>query len=156
MSWLSALGSGLLSFHPAMNVLAVRGIELSPMKDFDQIVDYRAEKREHLRGRNNVTSCRSPTRDFDPFDIKTELKNKRHLEFQRRRSVSPEQSTNFSKRKPKRKTLTMKQYLSTRKSETLHTNIQNIPTSNGRPLTVLVPNSSKTDGPSTSKWVSIF
>ncbi|KAG7227112.1 hypothetical protein INR49_022460 [Caranx melampygus] len=41
---------------------ALAGIELSPVKVFDQIVEVRAEKREHLRGRNNVTSCRSPTR----------------------------------------------------------------------------------------------
>ncbi|XP_034551908.1 TRAF3-interacting JNK-activating modulator [Notolabrus celidotus] len=140
-----------------MDALAVSGIELSPMKDFDQIVDYRAEKREHLRGRNNVTSCRSPTRELDTLRIKTELKNKRHLEFLRRRSVSPEPSTNWSsQRKPTKKTLSMKHYSQTSKSETLHTNVQNIPTSNGRPLMILTSNSSVTDGPSTSKWASLW
>ncbi|XP_074538169.1 uncharacterized protein traf3ip3 [Halichoeres trimaculatus] len=140
-----------------MNDLAVSGTELSSMKDFDKIVDYRAEKREHLRGRNNVTSCRSPPRDFDALCIKTEMKDKRHLEFQRRRSVSPEQTANCSsKRKPRKKRLTMKHYLSISKSETLHTNTQNIPTSNGRPLTVLAPNSSKTDDKITSNWASLW
>ncbi|CAJ1085367.1 TRAF3-interacting JNK-activating modulator [Xyrichtys novacula] len=147
----------LLSPHTAMDVLAVYGIECPPMKDFDQIVDYRAEKREHLRGRNNVTSCRSPTREFEPIRIKSELKEKRHLEFQRRRSVSPEPSANLiSKKKPKRKTLSMKYYSPNSKSETLHTNVQKTPTSDGRPLMVFTPNSSLTDSPSTSKWAYLW
>ncbi|XP_020487854.2 TRAF3-interacting JNK-activating modulator [Labrus bergylta] len=138
-----------------MYTLATSGIDISPMKSFDQIVDYRAEKHEHLRGRNNVTSCRSPTRELDTKRIKTELKEKRHLEFLRRRSVSPELSKNHSsKRKVSPKTFSMKHPSSISKSETLHTNTQN--TSNGRPLMILTPNSSITDGPSTSKWASLW
>lgn len=57
---------------------------------FDQKVAIRAERHEQLRGRKNVTSCRSPTRENETLRIKTELKEKRHLDFLRRRSVSPE------------------------------------------------------------------
>ncbi|KAE8293365.1 hypothetical protein D5F01_LYC08476 [Larimichthys crocea] len=75
-----------------MDALAVSGLQLSPVKDFDQIVEIRAEKHAHLRGRNNVTSCRSPTRENTKL-IKNELKEKRHQEFLRRRSVWSEQVT---------------------------------------------------------------
>ncbi|XP_041655551.1 TRAF3-interacting JNK-activating modulator isoform X2 [Cheilinus undulatus] len=140
-----------------MDDLAIGGIDLSPFKNFDLIVDYRAVKREHLRGRNNVTSCRSPTRELDTFHIKTELKEKRHLEFLRRRSVSPDPSTKCSsKRRRTPKTASMKQYSTIRKLDTLHTNVHTSPTSNGRPLMILTPNSSITDGPSTSKWASLW
>ena len=73
---------------PAMDTLAAA--QLSSVKDFDRLVEARAQKHQHLRGRNNVTSCRSPTREFDTKLIKNELKDKRQLEFLRRRSVSPE------------------------------------------------------------------
>ncbi|XP_031142420.1 TRAF3-interacting JNK-activating modulator [Sander lucioperca] len=145
-----------------MDALAITGIQLSPVKHFDQLVDIRAEKREHLRGRNNVTSCRSPTREFDTRLIKNELKEKRHLEFLRRRSVSPEpcglNTTNYSsRRKPSPKTFSMKHHSSISKSEALHTNIQNTPTANGRhPMMILTPNSSISDGPSTSNWASLW
>ncbi|XP_038578698.1 LOW QUALITY PROTEIN: TRAF3-interacting JNK-activating modulator [Micropterus salmoides] len=139
---------------------ALAGIQLSPMKDFDQKVDIRAEKREHLRGRNNLTSCRSPTREFDTRLIKKELKEKRHLEFLRRRSVSPQPhdlSTNrSSKRNRLPKTFSMPYNSSFSKLETLHTNIQNTPTANGHRKMILTPNSSITDGPSTSKWASLW
>ncbi|XP_044068828.1 TRAF3-interacting JNK-activating modulator [Siniperca chuatsi] len=144
-----------------MDTLIVSGIQLSPVKGFDQIVEIRAQKREHLRGRNNVTSCRSPTREFDTKLIKNELKEKRHLEFLRRRSVSPEpydlKSTNHSsKRNPLPKTFSIQHHSSFSKSETLHTNIQNTPTTNGQPMMISTPNSSITDGPSTSKWASLW
>ncbi|XP_029292244.1 TRAF3-interacting JNK-activating modulator isoform X2 [Cottoperca gobio] len=145
-----------------MDALSVGGIQLSPVKHFDQILDRRAEKREHLRGRNNVTSCRSPTRDFDTRSIKKELKEKRHLEFLRRRSVSPEpcalSTENYSsRRKPSPNTFAMKHYCSISKSEALHTHIQNTPTTNGRlPMMILTPNSSIADGPSTSNWASLW
>ncbi|TKS77494.1 TRAF3-interacting JNK-activating modulator [Collichthys lucidus] len=83
----------LLSVYTAMDALAVSGLQLSPVKDFDQIVEIRAEKHAHLRGRNNVTSCRSPTREFNTKLMKNELKEKRHQEFLRRRSVWSEQVT---------------------------------------------------------------
>lgn len=145
-----------------MDALAVSGLQLSPVKPFDQIVEIRAEKREHLRGRNNVTSCRSPTRDFDARQIKNELKEKRHLEFLRRRSVSPElyglNTTNYSsRRKLSPRTFSVKHHRSISKSETMHTNIQNTPTSNGRhPKVTLTPRGSMADGPSTSNWALLW
>lgn len=120
-----------------MDVLAVSGIQLSPLKDFDQMVEIRAEKREHLRGRNNVTSCRSPTREFDTRQIKNELKKKRHVEFLRRRSVSPDLCD--SKQKSSSKTFSMRHH----NSEIQHS------------VMFLTRNSSKSDAPSTSKWVNI-
>ncbi|XP_070766540.1 TRAF3-interacting JNK-activating modulator [Enoplosus armatus] len=145
----------------AMDALAVSGLQLSPVKDFDQLVETRAEKREHLRGRNNVTSCRSPTREFDTKLIKNELKEKRHLEFLRRRSVSPEpcgekSTTCSSKRNPLPKTYLIQHHSSFSKSETLHTNIQNTRTANGHPVRIITANSSNTDSPSTSKWASLW
>ncbi|KAM6930159.1 TRAF3-interacting JNK-activating modulator isoform 2-T3 [Lycodopsis pacificus] len=145
-----------------MDALTVRCIQLSPVKHFEQIVDIRAEKREHLRGRNNVTSCRSPTTELNTRLIKNELKEKRQLEFLRRRSVSPEpcglNTTNYySRRKPSPKTFSMKQYSTISKSETLHTNVQNTPTDKGRhTMMILTPNSSVTEGPSTSNWASLW
>ncbi|XP_040915810.1 TRAF3-interacting JNK-activating modulator [Toxotes jaculatrix] len=129
----------------------------SPLKDFDQIVEVRAEKREHLRGRNNVTSCRSPTREFDTKHIKNELKEKRHLEFLRRRSVSPELCGLKSTRtKPSPKTFSLKYHSSSSKLKTLPTNIQTSPTSNGHTKIILTPNRSITDGPVTSTWASVW
>ncbi|XP_075951311.1 TRAF3-interacting JNK-activating modulator isoform X2 [Anarhichas minor] len=145
-----------------MDALTLRCIQLSPVKHFEQIVDIRAEKREHLRGRNNVTSCRSPTRELNTRLIKNELKEKRQLEFLRRRSVSPEpcglNTTNYySRRKPSTKTFLMKQYSPISKLETLHTNVQNTPTDKGRhTMIILTPNSSVTEGPSTSNWASLW
>ncbi|MEQ2177826.1 hypothetical protein GOODEAATRI_007591 [Goodea atripinnis] len=74
----------------AMDLLDFSRIRHFQEREFDRKVDYRAEKREYLRGRNNVTSCRSPTRELDTRQIKKQLKEKRQLEFLRRRSVSPE------------------------------------------------------------------
>lgn len=67
------------------------GPQASPgNSSFDQKIEIRAERHEQLRGRNNVTLCRSPTRENETLRIKMELKEKRHLDFLRRRSVSPE------------------------------------------------------------------
>lgn len=141
-----------------MDALAVSGIQLSPVKDFDQIVAIRAERHEHLRGRNNVTSCRSKTREFDTRLFKNELKKKRHLEFLRRRSVSPEPSalrcTNRSSRSnTSPKTFSLNHHSSVRNSETLHTDFQNTPTGNGHAVKILTPKSI-TDGPSNNRWVN--
>lgn len=73
-----------------MDVVAVSGLKLSPVKDFEQLAELRAQNHEHLRGRNNVTSCRSPTREINTKLIKDELKKKRHQEFLKRRSVGLE------------------------------------------------------------------
>ncbi|XP_040049322.2 uncharacterized protein traf3ip3 [Gasterosteus aculeatus] len=144
-----------------MDALTVSGIQLSPVRHFERMVDIRAEKREHLRGRNNVTSCRSPTREVDTRRIKNELKEKRQREFLRRRSVSPEacasNTTNYysgQKRSPN--TFSMKQYSSISKSETLHTNVQYTPTADGKRTMFLTPNSSVSGGQSTSNWASLW
>lgn len=125
------------------------------VKPFDQIVEIRAERHEHLRRRNNVTSCRSPTRESEMVRIKNELKEKRHLEFQRRRSVSPEPtpwgSKNTSSRtKSSSKTCSMGHYSSTRNSKT---NFQKGPTNNGQAVIISTP-SVTTDGQSSNIWVS--
>ncbi|KAM9343700.1 uncharacterized protein traf3ip3 [Pholidichthys leucotaenia] len=123
-----------------------REIQLTPMKNFDQLLEIRAEKREHLRGRNNVTSCRSPTHEFDTKLIKNELKDKRHQEFLRRRSVSPDTSSSKSEK-----------HSSKRKNSprtTLHTNTQNRHNANGQPVMILTTHS--TDDPSSSKWASLW
>lgn len=73
-----------------MDVVAVSRLKLSPVKGFEQLAELRAQNHEHLRGRNNVTSCRSPTREINTKLIKDELKKKRHQEFLKRRSVSLE------------------------------------------------------------------
>lgn len=134
-----------------MDALAVSGIQLSPEKYFDRILDIRAEKREHLRGRNNVTSCRSPVREIDTRQLKNELKEKRHLEFLRRRSVSPEPCERSSRRKSP--VFSGKYHSSSYNLEVTETNRQN---AKAHPLMVLTPNSSITDDPSTSKWVKDF
>ena len=74
----------------SLESMDVSATPTSPIKEFDQKEEKRAEKYQHLRGRNNTTSCRSPPRDVDTRLIKHMLQHKRHLEFQRRRSGSPE------------------------------------------------------------------
>lgn len=129
-----------------MDVLSIRRVQLPPVKEFDEKVLIRAEQHEHRRGRNNVTSCRSPTRQFDTRFMKNELKEKRHLEFLRRRSVSPElcgmERRNYS---PKAF------YRSSNKSE-ISSNFQLTRPANGHPVTT--PSSSRSDVPGTSKWVN--
>lgn len=120
-----------------MDVLAVSGIKLSPVKCFEQLAELRAQNHEHLRGRNNVTLCRSPTREIDTKLIKDELKKKRHQEFLKRRSVSPEPET-FS---PKLC------------SKSSYPTIQNPPTGIRHPAKI-VQRSSITDGPSSHRQVT--
>lgn len=73
-----------------MDDLVLSRIKPAAVKSFEQLAELRAQRREHLRWRNNVTSCRSPTREIDTKLIKDEMKNKRHQEFLKRRSVSLE------------------------------------------------------------------
>ncbi|XP_029362524.1 TRAF3-interacting JNK-activating modulator isoform X2 [Echeneis naucrates] len=110
---------------------ALAGFKLSPVKDFDRIAEVRAQKHEYLRGRNNVTSCRSPTREFDTRMIKNELKEKRHLEFLRRRSVSPELCGLSPRTKPSAPTLSPKHHSSSSQLKMFHTNIQTMHIANG-------------------------
>ncbi|XP_053281095.1 TRAF3-interacting JNK-activating modulator [Pleuronectes platessa] len=128
--------------------------QLFSVKDFDRIVEVRAQRHEHLRGRNNVTSCRSPTRELDTKQIKNELKDKRQLEFLRRRSVSPELCGPKSTRtRSSPKTFLMKLHSSSSKYQ-VNTNIPTL--SNGHQRGILETNSSLTDGPSTSTWASLW
>lgn len=73
-----------------MEAPALGWVKLSPVNGFEQLAELRAQRHERLRGRNNATSCRSPMRDIDTKLIKDELKKKRHWEFLKRRSLSPE------------------------------------------------------------------
>lgn len=126
-----------------MDVLSVSGFHLSPQKEFDRLVEIRAERWEHLRGRNNVTSCRSPTRELDTRQIKNHLKHKRQQEFLRRRSVSPELCGSVSPRSTSpAKTFPMKQ------NSSLHSNVQTVTTNRHQA-------NSKGDAPSSSSWVNL-
>lgn len=134
-----------------MDAVSAGKVHLSTVLKFEEKAHIRAEKHEHLRGRNNTTSCRSPTRDSDTKSIKNELKEKRQREFLRRRSVSPEMcgSKSAERRSTRRaspRIFKMKSYT----SETVNTNIQNSPTANGH-LAII---SETSDAPSTSKWVN--
>lgn len=84
-----------------MDAPALGWAKLSPVKGFEQLAELRAQRREHLRGRNNATSCRSPMRDIDTRLIKDELKKKRHWEFLKRRSVSLESGCSAETFSPK-------------------------------------------------------
>uniref|UniRef100_A0A8C6PRS1 TRAF3 interacting protein 3 n=1 Tax=Nothobranchius furzeri TaxID=105023 RepID=A0A8C6PRS1_NOTFU len=125
-----------------------------PEREFDQKTDYRAEKREHLRGRNNVTLCRSPTRDDDTRQIKNQLKEKRQQEFLRRRSMSPELKCGkcSRQRKPSPQTFSFLNHSSRSRSETLHPNTPSSPSANGHRGMILTPESRITEYP--TKWVN--
>ncbi|KAJ8017233.1 hypothetical protein DPEC_G00015680 [Dallia pectoralis] len=77
-----------------MEMLDVHHTQWTQVREYDQKIEQRAEKHKSLSGRNNTTSCRSPSRGLDIRWIKTELKHKRQEEFHRRRSVSPERASN--------------------------------------------------------------
>nr|XP_061803028.1 golgin subfamily A member 6-like protein 24 [Nerophis lumbriciformis] len=76
-----------------------RGLQASPVRDFDRISELRAEKHEQLRRRTNVTSCRSPAKDYDTALLKHTLSNKRQEEFRKRRSLprTPEEDRGSSR-----------------------------------------------------------
>ncbi|XP_041747314.1 TRAF3-interacting JNK-activating modulator isoform X2 [Coregonus clupeaformis] len=56
------------------------------MESYDQKLEQRAAKHEFLRDRNNVTTCRSPGYKLEA-DWKSEMQQKRQMEFQRRRQI---------------------------------------------------------------------
>ncbi|CAB1335872.1 unnamed protein product [Coregonus sp. 'balchen'] len=95
------------------------------VSEYDQKSEQRAEKHKELRGRNNVTSCRSPTRELDTRWIKKELRRKRQQEFHRRRSVSPERAKDSGKVKDDSCVI-----CDTAKSETVRAKVSVIPKSN--------------------------
>ncbi|KAL0978393.1 hypothetical protein UPYG_G00169910 [Umbra pygmaea] len=57
------------------------------MESYDQKLEQRATKHEFLRDRNNTTTCRSPGHKVEA-DWKSEMHQKRQMEFQRRRNLS--------------------------------------------------------------------
>ncbi|XP_018956761.2 TRAF3-interacting JNK-activating modulator-like isoform X1 [Cyprinus carpio] len=59
----------------------------SPAANYEYKVEQRAVKHREISHRNNMTSCRSPTRDLDTRWIKTEMHRKRQFEFFKRRPV---------------------------------------------------------------------
>ncbi|XP_026786770.3 TRAF3-interacting JNK-activating modulator [Pangasianodon hypophthalmus] len=66
--------------------------------DYDIKLEQRAVKRRNLGDRNNVTTCRSPTRDVNTKWIKNELHRKRQDEFSKRRPADCSVSTLLSPR----------------------------------------------------------
>lgn len=145
----------LASFYIVMAGLALGRIKVSPVKDFERIAEIRAQRHEHMRQRNNVTSCRSPTRELDTSQIKKDLKKKRYQEFLRRRSVSPERRcSNHCTRKNCSPKIyySLEQHSSS--SKMLHANIQNTPVDKGHSAMSLLSRSSMTDGPSSHSQVN--
>ncbi|XP_020560245.2 TRAF3-interacting JNK-activating modulator isoform X1 [Oryzias latipes] len=141
----------------AMDALTISGTHLSPEREFDRKVEIRAENHERLRGRNNVTLCRSPTRDFDSGQIKNELKEKRHQEFLRRRSVSPEPNRSkcaicSSKAKTRLGTFTTRRRTPSSKSEMLHRKVE---MSSFSPI-VQTQRSREADDPSNNTWALLW
>uniref|UniRef100_A0A1A7XE66 TRAF3 interacting protein 3 n=4 Tax=Iconisemion striatum TaxID=60296 RepID=A0A1A7XE66_9TELE len=139
-----------------MDTLAVFSPKYFPEREFDQKADYRAEKREHLRGRNNVTLCRSPTRDDDTRQIKNQLKEKRQQEFLRRRSVSPESKCGkcSRQRKSSPQTFSALNHSSRSRYESLYPNTPSSLTANGHRGMILTPDSRITEHP--SEWASLW
>lgn len=115
-----------------MDALVLSRIKPAAVKGFEQLAELRAQRHEHLRWRNNVTTCRSPTREIDTNLIKDEMKNKRHQEFLKRRSVSLELCS------PSHPAETFSPRLYSKLSRA---NTQNAPESKGR-LVMMVPQSS--------------
>ncbi|KAK7878558.1 hypothetical protein WMY93_030394 [Mugilogobius chulae] len=111
--------------------------------NFEEKSLIRAEQHELLRGKNNTTSCRSPTREFDTKSIKNELREKRQLEFLKRRSVSPEMCGSKSAERHSEKRRALK----------LRRNIEQ-PNSNGRPVIRL--ERSLSESPTSSQWTSLW
>uniref|UniRef100_A0A3P9IUC5 TRAF3 interacting protein 3 n=2 Tax=Oryzias latipes TaxID=8090 RepID=A0A3P9IUC5_ORYLA len=140
-----------------MDALTISGTHLFPEREFDRKVEIRAENHERLRGRNNVTLCRSPTRDFDSGLIKNELKEKRHQEFLRRRSVSPEPNRSkcaicSSKAKTRLGTFTTRRRTPSSKSEMLHRKVE---MSSFSPI-VQTERSREADDPSNNTWALLW
>lgn len=70
----------------------------SQICDYDMKLEQRAVKHRNLGDRNNITTCRSPTRDVDTKWIKNELHRKRQDEFSKRRPADCSVSTPLSSR----------------------------------------------------------
>lgn len=136
-----------------MDTLAAGKVHL-PALNFEEKSLIRAEQHEHRRGRNNTTSCRSPTREIDTKSIKNELKEKRQLEFLKRRSVSPEMCGSKSGERQSKKRASPRTFTTRRStSETVNTN-ETSPAANGRPVMIL--ERSLSESLSSGKWTSLW
>ncbi|CAL9702917.1 unnamed protein product [Knipowitschia caucasica] len=131
-----------------MDTVAAGKVHLSTL-NFEEKSLIRAEQHELLRGKKNSTSCRSPTREFDTKSIKNELKEKRQLEFLKRRSVSPEMcgSKSAERQSEKRRIYRNRSFTSETSIE------QSSPTGNGRPILL---DRSLSQSPSFNKWTSLW
>ncbi|KAM4571511.1 TRAF3-interacting JNK-activating modulator [Fundulus diaphanus] len=144
-----------------MDLLDLSGTRHFQEREFDRKVDYRAEQREYLRGRNNVTSCRSPTRELNTRQIKRQLKEKRQSEFLRRRSVSPEPrssrciicSTDLDDLSESQ---LHRLYKSRSKSGKLVTTTQTFSSADGHQEMIVTPDSRRSDHPSTNNWALLW
>lgn len=144
-----------------MDLLDFSGIQHFQEREFDRKADYRAERREYLRGRNNVTSCRSPTRELNTRQIKKELKQKRQWEFLRRRSVSPEPRSSkciiCSTDLDSLSELHLHRlHRSRSKSEKLITKSQRFSSVDGLQEMILTPENTQQAYTSTSKWALLW
>ncbi|XP_032428680.1 TRAF3-interacting JNK-activating modulator [Xiphophorus hellerii] len=158
MAWPKSIGGCVRVPGAAMEHLDFGATRHFQEKEFDRKVDYRAERREYLRGRNNVTLCRSPTRELDTRQIKKQLKQKRQWEFLNRRSLSPEpQSSKCIICSTDLYSLSeshlYRLYRSRSKSEKLVTKTQS--DADGRQEMILTPES-RSDCPSTNKWALLW
>ncbi|CAL8258194.1 unnamed protein product [Gadus morhua 'NCC'] len=148
----------------SLEILDISVTPTSPIKDFDQKEEKRSEKYQHLRGRNNKTSCRSPPRDVDTRLIKDMLQHKRHLEFQRRRAGSPEfcpeRTVNpiycSTKRNPLAKTGHVKHQSAVPMAQMLDKQTQRTATSIEDPTGVLISNRLGVNDPNPGKWATLW
>ncbi|XP_021176209.2 TRAF3-interacting JNK-activating modulator [Fundulus heteroclitus] len=144
-----------------MDLLDLSGTRHFQEREFDRKVDYRAEQREYLRGRNNVTSCRSPPRELNTRQIKRQLKEKRQSEFLRRRSVSPEPrssrciicSTDLDDLSESQ---LHRLYKSRSKCGKLLTTTQTFSSADGHQEMIVTPDSRRSDHPSTNNWALLW
>uniref|UniRef100_A0A3B4A4D5 Uncharacterized protein n=1 Tax=Periophthalmus magnuspinnatus TaxID=409849 RepID=A0A3B4A4D5_9GOBI len=132
-----------------MDAVAAGKVHLSTL-NFEEKSLIRAEQHELLRGKNNTTSCRSPTREFDTKSIKNELKEKRQLEFLKRRSLSPEMcGSKSTERRTQRRSSPRIFKLRRYTSES-----ENIEQSTANGCAALTLQRSLSESPTSSKWVN--
>ncbi|KAJ7999122.1 hypothetical protein DPEC_G00212130 [Dallia pectoralis] len=74
---------------------------------YDQKLEQRAAKHEFLRDRNNTTMCRSPGARLET-DWKSEMHQKRQMEFQRRRNISQADTSQSDEESNKETKVTMR------------------------------------------------
>uniref|UniRef100_A0AAY5L279 Uncharacterized protein n=1 Tax=Esox lucius TaxID=8010 RepID=A0AAY5L279_ESOLU len=84
-------------------------------ESYDQKLEQRAAKHEVLRDRNNTTTCRSPGHKLEA-DWKSEMQQKRQMEFQRRRNISQTATPQVDERESNKET-----------KVTMRTNRQRVP-----------------------------